>query len=35
MRIIEILNKYKETDLFSLTGGIYKMAITKEDCQNA
>ena len=35
MRIIDILNKYKESDMFSLTGGIHKMFITKEDVQNA
>ncbi len=35
MKIIDILNKYKEADMFSLTGGIYKKNITIEDFQNA
>ncbi len=35
MKIIDILNKYKEADTFSLTGSSYKMYITKEEYEKA
>ena len=35
MKIIDILNKYKEADMFSLTYSIYKLYITEDDFKNA
>ena len=35
MKIIDILNKYQKADMFSLTGGYYKMYITKEEYEKA